>query len=89
MANRRARSAERPGNQERIPAGLGRLTDILERLLLQQHERLPVTSVKWEVFKAPDFDSKSDVQNFISQFEDVMIANDWVQDQPSCISEKD
>ena len=76
MANRRARNAERLGDQEQIPGGLRRLTDALERLFLQQHGRLPVTPVQWKVFKAPDFDGKSDVENFIRQFEDVMIAND-------------
>ena len=77
MANRRARNAERLGDQEQIPGGLRRLTDVLERLFLQQHEILPVTPVQREVFKAPDFDDKSDVENFIQQFEDEMIFNDW------------
>ena len=39
--------------------------------------RLPVTPVQREVFKTPDFDGKSNVENFIWQFEGVMIANDW------------
>ena len=65
MVNRRARSAEKPGEQKQVPGVLGRLTDVLERQFLQQHKKLPVASVQREVFKAPDFDGKLDMENFI------------------------
>lgn len=70
---RRARSAERPG--ESTDDGLGRLTNALEQLLVQQQERLPGGQRK--EFKAPEYNGQTDVETFITQFTDVAEVNEW------------
>ena len=77
---RRARSADRGGGDD--TAGmLGRLTDVLERVLTavppQPQAPAPVPVPQRDPFKAPQFDGTGDVNYFIRQFEEVANANGW------------
>lgn len=68
MTTPRTRSQDRLG-PEPGPEGLGRLTELLERMCT-----LPARP---ETFKAPQFDGKGEVNYFIQQFVDVAEANRW------------
>jgi len=61
MAHRRARSADRGGE---------RLADALERIAARP-------AGPGQLFKAPQYDGKGDVEYFILRFEEVVEANDW------------
>ena len=80
MAARRARSAERlrdGGND------MDRIADLLERMLARQAPPAPIAPVvvapppAREVFKAPEYSGKGDVELYIRQFSDVAEANQW------------
>ena len=53
---------------------MGRLADVLERLVAAPR------AAHREEYKAPHFTGESDVEYFISQFEDVADANQWDQE---------
>ena len=76
---RRTRSMERPGvPQKEGLEGLERLTNALERMLVNQEaQRNPEPPVPRETFQAPEYDGNGDVEAFIRQFNDVAVANDW------------
>ena len=51
---------------------MGRLASALERLSSAQP-----SPARREVFKAPDFTGDGNVEDFIQQFQDVAMANEW------------
>lgn len=69
MTTTRTRSQDRLGPEAANDAGLGRLSELLERMWTRQ--------TRPEPFKAPQFDGKGEVTYFIQQFEDVANANRW------------
>lgn len=71
MATRRTRSAERTGINAVEAEVLHRLTNVLEEMRTEGRRPGPPQ------FKAPEFDGSGDVEYFIQQFEDVVMANEW------------
>lgn len=68
--SRRARSAERLGPSLVGEPNVGRLADILERMMTEPRPaRTP--------FKTPQFEGTGDIEYFIQQFNSVAEANEW------------